>query len=70
VANENRAKAPAEDGFAMDKFNCVSCGYANDADENAARAIAMKGRWLKILPKTSERQWTDLPDALTHQSVI
>jgi hypothetical protein len=34
VANENRAKALAEDGFKMDKFACVSCGYFNNADEN------------------------------------
>jgi transposase len=54
----------------MDKFVCVSCGYANDADENAARVIAMKGRWLKILPKTSERLWTDLSDALKFEAFV
>jgi IS605 OrfB family transposase len=52
VDKENRVKSPVEDGFKMDKFACVSCGHADDADENAARVIAMKGRWLASLPKS------------------
>lgn len=48
---ENRVKKPAADGFEMDRFKCVACGYEADADLNAARVIAMKGQWFKGLPK-------------------
>jgi hypothetical protein len=30
----------------------------------------MKGRWIKILPKSSERRWTDLPDALKFEAFV
>ncbi len=50
-ASENRKKTQVPGGFEMDKFECVECGHAADADENAARVIAMKGAWLVQLPK-------------------
>ena len=42
----------------------MDCGYEADADENAARVIAMKGRWLTNLPKKSERKSEILADEL------
>lgn len=50
-SKENREKIAVAGGFEMDRFECIQCGHAQDADENAARVIAMKGRWLTKLPK-------------------
>lgn len=61
---DNRKKVPNGDGFEMDKFECIACGHADDADENAARIIAIKGTWLASLPKKKDRNWTQLPDEL------
>ena len=61
---DNRKKVPNGDGFEMDKFKCVKCGHEDDADENAARVIAIKGQWLSSLPKRKDRDWTQLPDEL------
>ena len=52
---KNRIKTPTADGFEMDKFKCVQCGHEADADLNAARVIAMKGAWLRQLPKKPKR---------------
>jgi IS605 OrfB family transposase len=52
---KNRIKIPTDDGFEMDKFKCVECGHAADADLNAARVIAMKAGWLTSLPKKPKR---------------
>ena len=52
---DNRVKTPTDDGFEMDKFKCVDCGYEADADLNAARVIAMKAAWLTSLPKKPKR---------------
>lgn len=61
---DNRIKTPSGSGFKMDMFRCVDCGYGADADENAARVVAMKGRWLTNLPKKSERKSKILADKL------
>ncbi len=63
-SRENRKKTAIADGFQMDTFACVKCGFTADADENAARVIAMKGCWLTGLPKKSERKPGPLPDSL------
>lgn len=55
-APENRPKQAINGGFKMDRFACVRCGYAADADENAARVIALKGKWLTTLPRKHERE--------------
>ncbi len=52
---DNRVKTPTDDGFEMDKFKCVECGYEADADLNAARVIAMKAAWLTSLPRKPKR---------------
>ena len=63
-SRDNRIKTPSGSGFKMDEFRCVDCGYEADADENAARVIAMKGRWLTNLPTKSERKREKLADEL------
>lgn len=49
-ANRLKSTDPAGDGFILDRFMCVSCGYADDADLNAARVIGMKKVWRDGLP--------------------
>ena len=54
----------------MDRFRCVECGHAADADENAARVIAMKGRWLTTLPKKGKTGGEKLADELRFDAYI
>ncbi len=54
----------------MDKFLCVKCGHAADADENAARVIALKGIWLRTLPKRGSRAGTELPESLKFETFL
>ena len=69
-SRDNRVKKPTSDGFQMDKFKCVECGFKANADLNAARVIAMKGHWLTGLPKKSERKKEPLPDALNFEKFL
>jgi putative transposase len=70
VARENRVKMAADDGFETEAFKCVVCGHEANADENAAHVIAMKGRWITLLPKKSQRTWTTLPDELKFEAHV
>ena len=54
----------------MDRFQCVECGHAADADENAARVIAMKGRWLTTLRKKDKGGAKKLADELRFDAYI
>ena len=47
---ENRPKRAVDDGFVLDRFSCLDCGYEDDADLNAARVIALKRMWRESLP--------------------
>ena len=55
AANRLKRKLPGADLIVMDRFACVACGHAGDADRNAARIIALKGAWLTGLPTLKER---------------
>ena len=70
VAKENRRKQAGADGFEMEEFECVACGYEAHADENAARIIAIKGAWLTNLPTKKERAWTEMPDELNFEAFV
>ena len=69
-SRDNRKKAPSADGFDMDTFSCVKCGFTADADMNAARVIAIKGRWLPSLPTKAERGGKPLPDSLSFATLL
>jgi IS605 OrfB family transposase len=47
---ENRKKTASGGAFIMDRFHCQRCGYAANADENAARVIALRRIWRERLP--------------------
>ncbi|MEX2647386.1 MAG: transposase [Alphaproteobacteria bacterium] len=62
---DNRPKVPIVDGFSMERFVCGSCAYADDADLNASRIIALKGMWREWLPKSQRSTlFTELPETL------
>ena len=61
---KNRGKTALIDGFEMECFECQGCGYKDDADLNAARVIAMKGRWFETKIKGKLKRGQPLPDAL------
>lgn len=68
---QNRAKVPATDGFKLDRFRCVRCGYAADADLNAARIIALKRQWREGLPTAARAsRMSELPPALSFESFL
>jgi IS605 OrfB family transposase len=70
VAKENRRKEISADGFALEEFQCIACGYQAHADENAARVIAIKGAWFTGLPTKKERTWTEIPDELKFEAFL
>ena len=45
----------------MDVFACVECKHRKDADENAARVIAMKRVWMDGVPSSAWKK-KPLPD--------
>ena len=55
AANRRKRRPPGTDIIVMDRFACMRCGHAGDADRNAARIIALKGAWLTQLPTRRER---------------
>ena len=61
---KNREKRPEGDQFKMDVFACVECKHRKDADENAARVIAMKRVWMDGVPSSAwkKRKKKPLPD--------
>jgi IS605 OrfB family transposase len=64
VAKENRARSCDR------KFVCVSCGHSADADENAARVIAIKGQWLVSLSNKKGKGWKRVPDELKFDAFL
>ena len=55
ATNRVKRKLPGADRIVMDRFACVACGHAGDADRNAATIIALKNAWLTGLPTLKER---------------
>lgn len=62
IDRANRAKRPIADGFAVQAFACVGCGYADDADLNASRMIALKRIWRDSLsPALRSKTMSEIP---------
>ena len=60
----NREKRPDGDGFKLDVFKCVACGFADDADLNAARVIALKRIWRDSLsPALRAKRMNEIPES-------
>jgi len=56
IKPENRPKFDEDGNPIQDKFKCVGCGYEDNADKNASRAIALKGIWTYIKKEDKIRQ--------------
>jgi transposase len=56
IKPENRPKFDENGNPIQDKFKCVGCGYEDNADKNASRAIALKGIWTYIKKEDKIRQ--------------
>jgi IS605 OrfB family transposase len=46
----NIPKTPEKGALEMSRFLCITCGYEDDADLNAARVIGQKKTWREQLP--------------------
>jgi IS605 OrfB family transposase len=63
ISRDNRAKLPMADGFRMHEFKCVACGFADDADLNASRNIALKWLWRDSLsPALRKTTFKEVPE--------
>jgi IS605 OrfB family transposase len=64
ISSENRAKVAVGDGFRTHEFKCVACGFADDADLNASRNIALKRMWRDSLsPALRSAGFKEVPEA-------
>jgi IS605 OrfB family transposase len=62
----NIPKAPGKDALAMSRFLCITCGYEDDADLNAARVIGQKKRWREQLPlKWRAKRAVEIPEEVS-----
>ena len=62
ISKENRAKLPHADGFRTHEFKCVACEFADDADLNASRNIALKRLWRDSLsPALRSTTFKEMP---------
>src|SRR6516162_7606389 len=62
ISAENRLKTATSDGVTHE-FKCVSCGFSDDADLNAARNIALKRLWRDGLsPALRTASFNEVPE--------
>jgi IS605 OrfB family transposase len=63
ISSENRVKLAVADGFRTHEFKCISCGFTDDADLNAARNIVLKKMWRDALsPTLREAKFKEVPE--------
>ena len=63
ISSDNRVKLSVADGFRMHEFKCVACGFADDADLNASRNIALKRLWRDSLsPALRSTSFKEVPE--------
>jgi hypothetical protein len=56
-------KVAAPDGVQTREFKCVSCGFSDDADLNAARNIALKRLWRdELSPALRTVRFNEVPE--------
>lgn len=67
----NREKRPDGDGFKLDIFKCVRCGFTDDADLNAARIIALKRIWRDSLsPVLRVKKMDEIPEGKSFEEFL
>src|SRR6516164_7923298 len=71
ISAENRLKTVASDGVQTHEFKCVSCGFSDDADLNAARNIALKRLWRDALsPALRTASFNEVPENKSFSSFL
>src|SRR6516162_2523328 len=70
ISAENRLKTATSDGVTHE-FKCVSCGFSDDADLNAARNIALKRLWRDGLsPALRTASFNEVPENKSFSSFL
>jgi IS605 OrfB family transposase len=71
ISAENRLKTVTSDGVQTHEFKCVSCGFSDDADLNAARNIALKRLWRDGLsPALRTVNFNEVPENKSFSSFL
>jgi len=71
ISAENRLKRATSDGVQTHEFKCVSCGFSDDADLNAARNIALKRLWRDGLsPALRTVSFSEVPENKSFSSFL
>jgi IS605 OrfB family transposase len=71
ISAENRLKRATSDGVQTHEFKCVSCGFSDDADLNAARNIALKRLWRDGLsPALRTVSFNEVPENKSFSSFL
>ena len=66
-----RPKPPAKDVVETSRFLCMSCGYEDDADLNAARVIGQKKIWREELPlEWRVKRAEEVPEELSFKRFV
>jgi IS605 OrfB family transposase len=67
----NIPKTPEKGALEMSRFLCITCGYEDDADLNAARVIGQKKTWREQLPlEWRTKRAVEIPQEVSFQRFL